>query len=158
MQITALECCKFTHTFILIRHFAVKWALPDVQEVYYPTRSVPVLLKTNQTVLYEQWIWSIHDILFHTARCQQKVAVLSGRLIFRVYHAFLVFNMSVVYKCHMRLSRLPISSLRLHLVLGTSFPCRVSNPMMPYSRIANLVTMLILLCAPIWRTVPWTGV
>ena len=39
---------------------------------------------------------------------------------------------------------LPVSCLRLHLVLGASFLCQAPNPMMPYGRpdrIAKLVTM-----------------
>ena len=65
------------------------------------------------------------------------------------------------------------SSLRLHLVLGTSFLHHVPYPMMPYSkpgRVAKLMTMLIVwvcvrvrgcvfmyVCVCIWSTMPWYG-
>ena len=51
------------------------------------------------------------------------------------------------------------SSLRLHLVLRTSFASQAPNPMMPDSRLrreAKLVTVLYVRLRN-WRTMPWYG-
>ena len=58
---------------------------------------------------------------------------------------------------------LTASSLRLHLVLGTSFVPQAPNPMMPYGRlgrVAKFVTMLVVCAyleynAVVWNPAGW---
>ena len=173
-------------------------------------------------VLQEQWIWDIHDVLFHRLTCEgdwpgvwetvyhivvsvqqcciMKYDLLTTRVFvsaktlylpntFPDVHTkpmardttFLHWTIHTRVMCKIELWRCctdtatctlialsafittqngsPVSSLRLRLVLGTSFARQPPNPMMPYSRPgrgANLVPMLIV-HARIWSTMLWYG-
>ena len=133
--------------------------VPEVYYLHEVCHSCTVLV--HGIVLQEQWIWTIHDVLFHRLMC--KVSKRSSA-VWETYPAFerIVSRTLtlIAYRVRPTADASSMSTLRLRLVLGTSFARQAPNPMMSYGRPgrgAKLVTMLMV-HAHIWSTMPWYGV
>ena len=140
---------KITVCFVFRKHDISEYIEPEVYYLHELCQSCSNLF--HGIVLQEQWIWSIHDVLFSAVwetypACERTVSRARTLVFICICPTADVLSASTC-------------SLRLRLVLGTSFARQAPNPMMPYGRpgrVAKLVTMLAVL-ALIWSTMLWYG-